>query len=132
MPLRVRRARLCCQKVLRTRVRRARLFCHRDLRTRVRRPAADCLCAGDHVNVAPDEFARTACVRLAIETADGSVCVLSMALFRQTTGADGAPQYLPNVSLERIPSIGPVVTRLVDRVYAPPVRTSSAPSLCWL
>ena len=88
--------------------------------------------AGDHVNVAPDEFAKTACVRLAIETADGSVCVLAMALFRQTTGADGAPEYLPNVSVERNAGLGPVVTRLVDRVYAPPVRASNTQSLCWL
>ena len=70
-------------------------------------------------------------MRLAIETPDARLCVLAVALFRQTTGADGAAAHLPNVSVERIPGMGPVVTRLSHMSYAPPVHASGQ-SLCWL
>ena len=76
-------------------------------------------------------FAGNACVRVAIETDDATVCVLSVALFRPVAAADGSVEHLPNVSVERIPGMGPVVSRLVRRSYCPPLPASSGQSLCW-
>ena len=83
---------------------------------------------GDVAQVAPEAFASSGCVRVAIETDDAASLVISVALNRLTA----ADTYEPVVSLERSPASGPLVCELLARRHAQPARRTHGNCLCWL
>ena len=83
---------------------------------------------GDVTDVAQENFASDACLRVAFETDNGRSMVINVALHRLVN--NGTYEHI--VTLERSAASGPLVRELLTRRHARPARRNHGSRLCWV